>query len=115
MAPARSGRSRLSLPFVVKRLTRDNAAAIGLHDPGLIRAGFKADINVIDFDRLNVHAPEVLYDLPSGGRRLVQRTEGFEATIVSGTPVYRDGQATGQLPGRLVRGAKQQPSAVPAA
>ena len=107
--------ARLPLPFVVKRLTRDNAAAIDLYDRGLVRVGFKADINVIDFDRLNVHAPEVLYDLPSGGRRLVQRTEGFEATIVSGVPVYRDGQATGLLPGRLVRGAKQQPIAIPTA
>ena len=69
-------------------------------------AGFKADINVIDFDRLMVHAPEVLYDLPSGGRRLVQRTEGYDATIVSGVPVYRNGEATNELPGRLVRGAK---------
>ena len=104
--------AQLPLPFVVKRLTRDNAAAVGLHDRGLIRTGFKADINVIDFDRLNVHAPEVLYDLPSGGRRLVQRTEGFEATIVSGIPVYRNGEATGVSPGRLVRGAKEQPAAV---
>ena len=71
-----------------------------------VAPGFKADINVIDFDRLMVHAPEVLYDLPSGGRRLVQRTEGYEATIVSGVPVYRNGEATNELPGRLVRGAK---------
>lgn len=97
---------KLPLEFVVKRLTRDNAAAIGLLDRGLVKTGLKADLNVIDFDRLNVHAPEVLYDLPSGGRRLVQRTEGFEATIVSGIPVYRNGQATGELPGRLVRGAQ---------
>ena len=97
---------KLPLPFLVKRLTRDNAAAIGLFDRGLVKTGFKADLNVIDFDRLNVHAPEVLYDLPSGGRRLVQRTEGFDATILSGVPVYRHGQATGALPGRLVRGAR---------
>ena len=88
------------------RLSLDNAAAIGLHDRGVLAPGFKADINVIDFDRLMVHAPEVLYDLPSGGRRLVQRTEGYEATIVSGVPVYRNGEATNELPGRLVRGAK---------
>ncbi len=68
--------------------------------------GAFADVNVIDFDRLNVHAPEVRYDLPAGGRRLVQRTEGYEATIVSGVPVARHGIATGALPGRLVRGAK---------
>jgi N-acyl-D-aspartate/D-glutamate deacylase len=101
----RSRGNRLPLEYIVKRLTRDNAAAIGLLDRGLVSPGLKADLNVIDFDRLNVHAPEVLYDLPSGGRRLVQRTEGYEATILSGVPVYRNGQATGALPGRLVRGA----------
>jgi N-acyl-D-aspartate/D-glutamate deacylase len=91
----------------VRRLTSDNASALGLYDRGVLAPGYKADINVIDFDRLMVHAPEVLYDLPSGGRRLVQRTEGFDATIVSGVPVYRNGEATGELPGRLVRGSKQ--------
>ena len=98
--------ARMPLEWVVRRLSRDNAAAIGLHARGMVAPGCKADINVIDFDRLVVHAPEVLYDLPSGGRRLVQRTEGYEATIVSGVPVYRNGEATGALPGRLVRGAK---------
>ncbi len=98
--------ARMNLEWVVRRLTRDNAAALGLHDRGVVAPGYKADINVIDFDRLMVHAPEVLYDLPAGGRRLVQRTEGFDATIVSGVPVYRNGEATGELPGRLVRGAK---------
>ena len=70
------------MEWVVRRLTSDNAAAIGLHDRGVVAPGYKADINVIDFDRLMVHAPEVLYDLPRGGRRLVQRTEGYAATIV---------------------------------
>ncbi len=98
--------ARMPLEWVVRRLTRDNAAAIGLHDRGVVAPGYKADLNVIDFDRLAVHAPEVLYDLPSGGRRLVQRTEGYEATIVSGVPVYRNGEPTRALPGRLVRGAK---------
>ena len=74
----------------------------------MLAPGYKADVNVIDFDRLTVHAPEVRYDLPSGGRRLVQRTGGFDATIVSGVPVYRRGEATGELPGRLVRGARKQ-------
>jgi N-acyl-D-aspartate/D-glutamate deacylase len=105
---------RMKLEWVVRRLTSDNAAAIGLHDRGVLARGYKADINVIDFDRLAVHAPEVLYDLPSGGRRLVQRTEGYEATIVSGVPVYRNGEATDELPGRLVRGAKR-PQALPLA
>jgi len=94
------------LPWAIRRLTRDNAVAIGLNDRGLIRAGYKADINVIDYDRLRLHAPQVAYDLPSGGRRLVQKVEGYDATIVSGTPVQIGGEETGELPGRLVRGAK---------
>ena len=98
--------AKLPLPWIVKRLSRDNAMAIGLGDRGLLQPGLRADINVIDHDRLAVHAPEVRYDLPSGGRRLVQRTEGYDATIVAGVPVYRHGEATGSLPGRLVRGAR---------
>ncbi len=97
---------KLPLAWAIKRLTSDNARAIGLNDRGVIRRGAKADINVIDFDRLRLHAPEVVYDLPSGGRRLIQKVDGYEATIVSGEVVNREGQATGKLPGRLVRGAK---------
>jgi N-acyl-D-aspartate/D-glutamate deacylase len=97
---------KLPLAWAIKRLTSDNARAIGLNDRGVIRRGAKADINVIDFDRLRLHAPEVVYDLPSGGRRLIQKVDGYEATIVSGEVVNREGKATGKLPGRLVRGAK---------
>ena len=97
---------RLPLPWVIKRLTRDNAQALGLHDRGLIAPGLKADLNVINYDQLTAHAPEVLYDLPAGGRRLVQRTEGYDATILSGAIVHRAGQPTGELPGRLIRGTK---------
>jgi N-acyl-D-aspartate/D-glutamate deacylase len=96
--------AKVPLPWAIKRLTRDSAAAIGLGDRGVIAPGYKGDINVIDYDRLQLRQPEVVYDLPSGGRRLVQRTDGYVATIVSGIPVYRDGEATGALPGRLVRG-----------
>lgn len=97
---------KLPIAWAVKRLTRDNARAIGLNDRGVIRRGAKADLNVIDFDRLRLHAPEVRYDLPSGGRRLVQQVDGYVATIVAGEVVNREGEATGKLPGRLVRGAK---------
>jgi N-acyl-D-aspartate/D-glutamate deacylase len=95
---------RLSLPVVVKLLSHDTARTVGLLDRGIIAPGYKADLNVIDFERLRLHAPEVARDLPSGGRRLVQRAEGYAATIVSGAVVYRDGAPTGALPGRLVRG-----------
>lgn len=94
------------LQWAIKRITDDNARAIGLHDRGRIAVGSRADINVIDYDGLAIGYPEVAYDLPSGGRRLIQRSRGFDATIVSGVPVYRDGEATGHYPGRLVRGPR---------
>jgi N-acyl-D-aspartate/D-glutamate deacylase len=101
----RSRGDRLPLGFVVKRLTSDNARAIGLTDRGVIAPGMKADINVIDYDRLRVRSPEVLYDLPAGGKRMVQRADGYLATLVSGEIVYREGEPTGALPGRLIRGS----------
>ena len=101
--------ARFSLPWGVKRISRDSALAIGLHDRGLVARGYKADLNVIDYDRLRVRAPEVVYDLPTGGRRLIQRADGYDVTIVSGTPVTRNGEATGALSGRLVRGARATP------
>jgi N-acyl-D-aspartate/D-glutamate deacylase len=95
---------RLPLASVVKWLSRDTARAVGLLDRGVIAPGYKADLNVVDLDRLRLHAPEVARDLPSGGRRLVQRADGYSATIISGTVVHRGGVPTGSLPGRLVRG-----------
>jgi N-acyl-D-aspartate/D-glutamate deacylase len=100
---------RFPLPWAVKRITRDSAHAIGLRDRGVIAPGYKADLNVIDYDRLSLRAPVVAYDLPAGGRRLIQRAEGYDATIVSGVVVSRNGEATGALPGRLVRGAQAAP------
>ncbi len=99
----RSRGERLPLEWVIRRLSRDNALALGLTDRGLVAPGCKADLNVIDYDKLRAHAPEVRYDLPAGGRRLVQRTDGYTATILSGVAVHRDGVATGALPGRLIR------------
>ncbi|MGE0221759.1 MAG: amidohydrolase family protein [Acetobacteraceae bacterium] len=96
--------SLFPVSWIIRRLTADNAAAIGLHDRGVLQAGKKADINIIDYDRLRLRSPEIVYDLPAGGKRLIQRTDGFDATIVSGAVVYRNGQQTGALPGRLVRG-----------
>jgi N-acyl-D-aspartate/D-glutamate deacylase len=93
--------------WIIKRLTADNAGAIGLNDRGLLRAGMKADINILDYDNLRLRPPEIAYDLPAGGKRLLQRTDGIDATIVSGAIVYRHGEATGALPGRLLRGARE--------
>jgi N-acyl-D-aspartate/D-glutamate deacylase len=97
---------RLSIPFVVAAQARRTAASVGLKDRGVLAPGYKADINVIDYDRLRVHHPEVRHDLPMGGRRLVQKITGYEATILSGVVVRRDGEPTGALPGRLVRGVR---------
>lgn len=94
----------------VSAFSRETARTVGLLDRGLIAPGYKADLNVIDFDRLRLHSPEVTYDLPTGGRRLVQRADGYAATIVSGTIVHRDGEPTGALPGRLVRGPQAAPA-----
>ncbi len=101
---------RLDLSFLVQRHCRDTARAVGLHDRGVLAPGYKGDLNVIDFDRLAVHRPEVRYDLPAGGRRLLQRAEGYRHTFVNGTEVYRDGEPSGELPGRLVRGGQPAPA-----
>jgi len=97
-------RDRLDVAWLVKRQTQDNARAVGLYDRGVIAAGYKADLNVIDFDKLGVEAPVMKWDLPAGGKRLLQKARGYRATIVSGAVTYRDGEATGALPGKLVRG-----------
>ena len=89
---------------LIRRLTSDTAGAAGLHDRGVLAVGKKADVNVIDWDRLGADAPYVVSDLPAGGKRLLQKVHGYEATIVSGQVTFREGVATGVLPGRLVRG-----------
>jgi len=101
---------RLPLPLVVKLLSADTAKTVGLLDRGVVAPGYKADLNIIDLDRLLLHAPEVVRDLPTGGRRLVQRAQGYKATIVSGSLVCRDGAPTGVFPGRLVRGPQARPT-----
>ncbi|UFZ02846.1 amidohydrolase family protein [Bradyrhizobium ontarionense] len=97
---------KLSIPFVVAAQSRKSALSVGLDDRGLLAPGYKADVNVIDYDRLHLHPPKVHYDLPVGGRRLMQEVDGYEATIVSGVVTRRNGEATGARPGRLVRGAR---------
>ena len=100
-------RGRFDIGWLVKRQTSDTARTVGLLDRGRVAPGYKADLNVIDLARLQVLAPVMAADLPAGGRRLLQRASGYDATIVSGVPVYRHGEATGALPGRLVRGPQQ--------
>jgi N-acyl-D-amino-acid deacylase len=96
--------SRLTLEQAVKALTSTPAETVGLLDRGVLSVGRKADLNVIDYDALTLKTPEVLYDLPAGGRRITQGARGYEALIVSGQVVSRGGEPTGALPGRLVRG-----------
>jgi N-acyl-D-aspartate/D-glutamate deacylase len=105
---------KLPLEKMVKAQCRDTAETVGLFDRGLLTPGYRADINVIDYDRLTLQAPEVAYDLPSGGRRLIQRAKGYVATIVAGQVTYRDGEPTDALPGRLLRGAQSAPAAMAA-
>jgi N-acyl-D-aspartate/D-glutamate deacylase len=94
---------KLPLELLVKKQTQDTAAVYGLTDRGTLAPGQRADINVIDFAALDLLPPEVAYDLPTGGRRLLQRARGYRHTFVAGTEVLRDDELTGQLPGRLIR------------
>jgi N-acyl-D-aspartate/D-glutamate deacylase len=103
-------RDRLELPFVVHRQTQATARTVGLLDRGVLAPGYRADVNVIDFERLTARRPEMRYDLPAGGKRLVQPAEGYVATIAKGEVTYEHGEATGPLPGRLVRGPQQGPN-----
>ena len=96
-------RGRFALPELIRMQTRDTASAVGLSDRGILALGFKADINVIDFNRLGLCVPQMESDLPAGGKRLLQRASGYEATIVSGVIINRFDAPTGLLPGRLVR------------
>jgi N-acyl-D-aspartate/D-glutamate deacylase len=101
---------RLPLPFLIHRQTAATARAVGLLDRGVLAPGYRADVNVIDFDRLKARRPEIRYDLPAGGKRFVQRADGYVATVVAGHVTYEHGEPTGPLPGRLVRGHQPAPS-----
>ena len=102
----RDRRERLPVEWIIRRQCRDTAAAVGLHDRGVIEPGRRADLNVIDFEGLRLHAPTMAFDLPAGGKRLLQRADGYLHTFVAGEETYASGEATGTLPGRLVRGAR---------
>jgi N-acyl-D-amino-acid deacylase len=97
---------RVPLVDAIRMLAHDPAQAVGLVDRGVIAPGAKADLNVIDMDRIHLHAPRTRCDLPAGGRRLTQRADGYVATVVAGEVTYREGVHTGALPGRLVRSGR---------
>jgi len=104
-------RGTLPLAHVVRRQTRDTAEFFGLKDRGALVPGMKADVNVIDFERLALAPVEIAYDLPAGGKRLVQRASGYRATIASGVVTVVDDEPTGALPGKVVRGPQRAPAA----
>ena len=100
---------RLPVELLVRKQTRATAETVGLLDRGLLAPGYRGDVNVIDFEGLRLHAPEFAYDLPAGGRRLLQRADGYLHTFVAGTEIRAGGESTGATPGRLIRGAQPNP------
>ena len=101
---------KIDLAWLVRWITSATAEAIGLHDRGRIAIGYKADINIIDYDNLGQSYPYLTYDLPKGGRRLMQKGQGYKATYLNGMATYIDGEFTGLLPGKLVRGPQSCPT-----
>ncbi len=102
---------KLPLEWIIKKMTKDSANLLGICDRGTLEPGMRADVNVIDFDNLVLHAPEMVFDLPAGGKRLIQRTDGYTASIVKGQVAFREGEPTGVLNGSLIRGAQPRPAA----
>jgi N-acyl-D-aspartate/D-glutamate deacylase len=96
--------------WLVQRQCRATAEAVGLLDRGVVAPGYKADLNVIDFEHLGMHAPRLAFDLPAGGKRLLQPSTGYLHTFVSGVEVCRNGESTGATPGHLIRGAQPHPT-----
>ena len=95
---------KIPLEFVVRKQTKETAETFGLMDRGQIKEGYMADINVIDYDNLCVFKPEMVHDLPTGSRRIIQKAQGYKATIKSGVVTFKDDEATGAMPGSLIRG-----------
>ena len=106
MTRDRTKGSTMPLELVVHKMTQDTALVYGLEDRGVIAPGYRADLNVIDYDALRLEAPEMVYDLPAGGKRLIQRAYGYRATICNGVVTYENGEHTGEFPGRLIRGGQ---------
>ena len=112
-ATARAGR-RLPLEKLVKRQTSETADFFGLTDRGRLSPGLRADVNLIDFDAMRLHKPELVHDMPANGRRFIQKVEGYQATICAGLPIFEHGQHTGALPGKLVRAGQDAATRVAA-
>jgi N-acyl-D-aspartate/D-glutamate deacylase len=100
---------RLDLPFAIQRHTSATARTVGLLDRGVVAPGYRADVNVIDFEHLRARRPEMQHDLPAGGKRLVQGADGYVATLVAGEVTYENGESRDPLPGRLIRGPQAAP------
>ena len=96
--------ARIPIEKLVHNQTQRTAHFYGMRDRGLIAEGMKADINIIDFDKLTIHPPEMVYDLPASARRLVQKVDGYRYTLCSGEIIRQDNKDTGAMPGKLVRG-----------
>jgi N-acyl-D-amino-acid deacylase len=101
---------RIPLEQIVESQTRRTARFYGMQDRGVLEPGMKADVNVIDFEGLHIHAPEMVYDLPADGKRLIQKIDGYRYTVQSGEVTFEDGKPTGSLPGKLIRGPQPAPS-----
>lgn len=99
-------KGRIPVETIIAKQCRLTAETVGLRDRGVIAPGMRGDLNVIDFEGLRLHTPEMMRDLPAGGRRVLQRATGYRHTFVAGTEVMADGESTGATPGRLVRGAR---------
>jgi N-acyl-D-aspartate/D-glutamate deacylase len=97
---------KIPVEFAVKRMSKDTADLYGLRDRGVVAVGKKADLNVIDLENLRLEPPEMIRDLPAGGKRFMQRARGYRATIVSGEVTIENDEITGVLPGKLIRGAQ---------
>ena len=103
--------ARIPIEKLVHNQTQRTAYFYGMRDRGLIAEGMKADINIIDFDKLTIHPPEMVYDLPASARRLVQKVDGYRYTLFSGEIIRQDSKDTGAMPGKLVRGPQPQSAA----
>ncbi|MFN3239372.1 MAG: amidohydrolase family protein, partial [Pseudomonadales bacterium] len=103
---------RLELAEAIRLLTSQPAELYSLKDRGLLREGYKADINILNFEQLALKTPHIVFDLPAGGKRFLQDADGISATIKAGEVIFEGGEPTGALPGKLVRGAQSAPAAI---